>query len=393
MQDDTFAAIARLTDAELLARVKGLAARERAATAELVAHLAELDKRDVLLRAGYPSLFVYCRDGLGLSEAETCNRIEVARAARRFPVILSMLASGSVHLTSVRLLAPHLTAENHLTVLQEARGKRKVEVEELVARLAPRPDAPASVRKLPSPKSGLLAAPVSTSPATPGVSAPLPVAGHAAAAETPASQAAAPAAVPSCERPAPVRPPVATVVPLAEDRYRLQMTIDRTVLEKLRLAKDMLRHAIPSGDDAAILDRALTALLADLSRNKFAASRTPRPSAGTRPDSRHIPAAVRRTVWLRDLGRCAFVGEGGRRCGERAFLEFHHVRPYSVGGGATVENIQIRCRRHNACEAKVYFAREEHTPGLGGPGAREERDGWPGESFRNSSRPAQASGP
>jgi hypothetical protein len=76
----------------------------------------------------------------------------VARAARRFPVILELLASGAVNLTSVRLLAPHLTAENHAAVLESARGKKRAEVEEIVARLAPFPEVPPSIRKLPAPR-------------------------------------------------------------------------------------------------------------------------------------------------------------------------------------------------------------------------------------------------
>ena len=75
------------------------------------------------------------------------------------------------------------------------------------------------------------------------------------------------------------------------------------------------------------------------------------------PDSRHVPAEVRRAVWLRDLGCCAFVGDGGRRCAERAFVEFHHVRPYAVGGEASADNIQLRCRRHNDYEARAFFGR------------------------------------
>ena len=118
----------------------------------------------------------------------------------------------------------------------------------------------------------------------------------------------------------------------------------------------MLRHAIPSGDDAAVLDRAFTALLADLARTKFAATESPRPSRAATPGSRHIPAEVRRAVWLRDLGRCAFVGTDGRRCNERAFVEFHHLRPYASGGEASALNIQLRCRRHNDYEARAYFA-------------------------------------
>ena len=85
MQNDILTSLTRLSDAELVSRVKSLIARERDATAHLVAHLAEMDTRDLHLREGYESLYVYCRDALGLSEGEGYNRIEVARAARRFP--------------------------------------------------------------------------------------------------------------------------------------------------------------------------------------------------------------------------------------------------------------------------------------------------------------------
>src|SRR5262249_58949992 len=118
----------------------------------------------------------------------------------------------------------------------------------------------------------------------------------------------------------------------------------------------MLRHALPTGDDAAILDRALIALLTELARQKFAASDRPHPGRQTSPGSRHVPADVKRRVWLRDLGSCAFVGQNGRRCSERAFVEFHHVRPFAIGGEATVSNIELRCRRHNRYEASVFFA-------------------------------------
>lgn len=159
--------------------------------------------------------------------------------------------------------------------------------------------------------------------------------------------------------PAPRPAPAAAVLPLAPDRYKLQLTIAGETLEKLRLAKEMLRHAMPTGDEAAVLDRALTTLLMDLARKKFAATDRPRASKGTTPGSRDIPAEVRRVVWVRDLGRCAFVGASGHRCTERGFVEFHHVRPYEVGGEPTVENIQLRCGRHNRYEAKVYFNRDE----------------------------------
>jgi hypothetical protein len=141
-------------------------------------------------------------------------------------------------------------------------------------------------------------------------------------------------------------------------------------LEKLRLAKDLLRHAVPSGDEAVIFDRALTALLSDLAQKRFAASERPRPAPPSRPGSRTIPAELKRRVWLRDLGRCAFVAATGRRCTERAFLEFHHVEPYALGGEATLANIQLRCRSHNAYEARLWFG---NGHGNGAGSVREER--------------------
>ena len=361
MEHDILASLKGLSDGELLGRVKTLVAHHRQTGAELIAHLAEMDTRDIHLRHGYGSLFVYCRDALGLSEWEAYNRIEVARAARRFPVILALMANGAASLTAVRLLAPHLTAENHIEVLESARGKKKIEVEEIVARLAPRPDAPSSIRPIGTPRPQSAHAAVSA-----GVSAPLPSAGLASS-----PVIAVGAAVTMTDHAAPLvgaalQVSRAALTPLAPDRYKLQLTISGDTLERLRLAKDMLAHAIPSGDDAAVVDRALTALLAELAKKKFGDPRRPATGEASvphlsaparKPAPRTPPAAVKRAVWVRDLGRCAFVGTGGHRCNERRFVEFHHVDPYALGGEASVDGIQLRCRRHNDYEGRLYFGR------------------------------------
>jgi len=288
-------------------------------------------------------------------------------------VILEMLATGALNLTSVKLLAPHLTADNHKSVLESARSKRKIEVEAIAARLAPRPDVPTIVRKLPVSE---VPAPVAAAPPT----SPIADAPAVAAAVPSPAIAPAPASVP-----APASPRPAVTTPLAPDRYKLQLTIGGETLAKLRLAEDMLSHAIPSGDTAALLDRALTALLGELARKRFAATERARPGRPTAEGSRHIPAQVKRSVWLRDLGRCAFVGDGGRRCQERRFLEFHHLTPFAVGGEATVEKIALRCRSHNAYEAKLFFARDAEA------GAGSVRE--PGAQYRavTSKRVAQPS--
>jgi HNH endonuclease len=148
----------------------------------------------------------------------------------------------------------------------------------------------------------------------------------------------------------------ATVVtPLAPELYKLQVTLTRETHEKLRRAQALARHALPGGDVGSILDRALTLLIDDFERRRFARVASPQPSRGhSTASGRHIPAAVRRAVWLRDEERCAFVGRTGR-CRETAFLEFHHIAPFAAGGPPTAENIQLRCRAHNQYEARLFF--------------------------------------
>jgi hypothetical protein len=343
MDSNILSAVARLSNTELLARVTHLAQREREATAALIAHLAELDKRRVYLAEGCSSLFTYCTQVLHLSEHAAYGRIEAARAVRRFPVILQRLGEGSVTLTTVGLLAAHLTPENHRDLLDTARHTSKRQVEALVARLRPQPPVPSSIRKLPT-ASHTTAQP--TAPADAAASSQPAGEGHGVA----SLRLPSPAFTPPPARPA-------VVAPLAPQRYKVQFTASADTYAKLRLAQDLLRHQIPDGELGTIVDRALTALLADLAKKKFAATDRPRGSRGTAPGSRHIPAEVKRAVWLRDGGRCAFVSHNGRRCTERGFLEFHHVAPYGAGGESTADNIQLRCRAHNGYEAERYFGR------------------------------------
>src|SRR5918994_6120266 len=139
-----------LSDRDLLEELERAASNERHATARLIALLVEIDTRKLYAGQGYSSLFTLCTHRLHLSEHAAYLRIEAARSAQRFPVILDRLCDGSLHLTAVSLLAPHLTAANHVEVLDAARHKSKRDVELLVAQLRPQPDVPSVVRKLPA---------------------------------------------------------------------------------------------------------------------------------------------------------------------------------------------------------------------------------------------------
>jgi hypothetical protein len=134
----------------------------------------------------------------------------------------------------------------------------------------------------------------------------------------------------------------------------VRFTASAETCAKLKRAQDLLRHAIPTGDTATVVDRALTLLVADLERKKLGATEKPRRGRRT-SDPTRPRAEVKRAVTRRDADRCAFLSKDGRRCEERGFLEFHHVFPAAMGGEFTVENIQLRCRAHNGYEADLFY--------------------------------------
>src|SRR6185295_15835970 len=134
------AALSSVSDSDLLSRMRGLVLAERAATAEVVEHLMEIDRRKLYLDQACSSLYRYCMERLGYSEDEALRRVRVARLTRKLPRVLEELRSGALHLTGLFLLSGYLTEQNAETLLAEARGQSRRELEKLLARWFPRPD-------------------------------------------------------------------------------------------------------------------------------------------------------------------------------------------------------------------------------------------------------------
>ena len=296
--------------------------------------------------------FSYCTEVLHFSEATAFHRIRAARAARAYPLLLERIREGALHLAGANLLAPALTPENHVKLLDLARYKSKRAIEELLANRAPKPDVAARVRQLPDPRPA----------------APVPMPSEAAG---PLLEATSRGAAPSPPR---ARAPSPAPSPLGGRRFKVQFTGDQSLYNKLREAQALLRHQIPDGDLAQIFDRALTLLLLEAKRKKFAQTSSPRAGSKTarRPGaaSRHIPAKIKRAVVARDGGRCAFVAPNGRRCGSGEFLEYHHLDPWARAKRHSIDRIELRCRGHNQHAAlqdygRAYMARfagREHCP-------------------------------
>ena len=316
-----------LSDRALLCEFGELVQQDRHLTANLLRHIDVIDRRKLWAKQGHGSMFDFLVSRYHMSESTAGKRIGAARTARRFPVLFGMVARGEIHLSGIHRLKAHLTHENYAGVLAQAQHKTIRQIEELVARIAPLPDVPSTLRALPQ----------RTDPAAGTSATPTP--------EKPLSRSPDPA-------------------PLSPGRYRLQITLGQAAKDKLNQLQDLLAHQIPNGDPAAIVERALDALLIQVHKRKTgitAKPRAPRPSAKAHPKpatgqrTRWIEVAVRRAVWPRDEARCGFVGEDGRRCGETRGLQFAHVRPWAKGGENTEVNLGLRCMAHNALEADRDF--------------------------------------
>jgi 5-methylcytosine-specific restriction endonuclease McrA len=339
--------LSHLSDHDLLRDLTSIVARDRATTATLLAHIAEVDARRLYLPAAYPSMYAYCVHELRLSEDSAYKRIHVARAARQFPAIFDAVADGRLHLSAVGLLAPHLTTGNARELIASAARKTKSEVEQLIAERFPRTELMPMVDALPaqSRESGDELAPgqVESRGSEGAELAPGQV-------ESRGSERVelAPGQVGNSA-------PRWKITPIAHRRYALHVVVGQEAIEKLRHAQALLGHQLPSGDVAPILEAALDALVRELEKRKFAA--TERPQRAQRPSTsrRHIPTRVRRAVWERDGGRCTFISESGRRCEARARLEFDHVDPVACGGRASEDGIRLRCRAHNQYTAECAF--------------------------------------
>jgi 5-methylcytosine-specific restriction endonuclease McrA len=335
-----------MSDDHLLERVEGIAVRSNQITAELLVYLAEVDRRGLYLGQATSSLFAFCLERLHMSEGAAGKRITAARVGRRFPVVLAMIARGELHLTAVNLLAAHLTEDNCAELLARARHRSKREIERLIAEIAPRPDVPSRLVALPR-----------RAPAD-------DLGGSAVTEHAPARVVCAPSPAPS--------PRAAVVAPLSPRRYELRVTLDEESHETLVRLQDLLAHEGPAVDPAVVVARALALLLERTLARKAAVTDRPREAPAAEKRTRNIPAAVRRAVWRRDKGQCAYIDGKGRRCSATRSLEFHHLRNWARGAEHEVSEMELRCRAHNQYQATLDYGAEFMAARRGGSSSRAE---------------------
>jgi hypothetical protein len=310
------AAPSALSDSDLSRRLRELCGEERHLQVEFLLHLDVFDRRRGWAEAGYGSLWAYCLEVLHLRESSAGRRIAVMKLLRRFPALEAPLRDGRLSLSTVDELGAVLTDANFAELVERAAFRSIAETRRLVASIQPQPAPADGVRRLAS-RSELR--------------------------------------------------------PVTGDTFSLRVTLDAETNAELERLVSLLSHTT-NGDLAAVVKEAIRCAVERHGKRKGAV--VPERKRAARPefeslDPRGIPMDVRRVVWDRDGGCCAWTSADGKRCGSTWKLEFGHVTPVALGGRATVEGVRLECRAHNVHEAIRVFGARHMAPYLGesAPGA------------------------
>jgi 5-methylcytosine-specific restriction endonuclease McrA len=365
--------LSALSASQIINRLDTLVQKERETTLEVLCHIIEMDRRSLYLGRGYASLFEYCMQHLGYSESAASRRIKTARCIRDFPEIYDMLSNGELSLSIVCKLSGILTEKNKQTLLADVRCRSARQVDAIIAHIRPTNILRERVRPVYVRKPTESQASISSRAENRGSSVSksdqkftADVGGKKLATfDKPHN--------PSFE---------------LEQKFKLEFSIEPGVMKKLEQARALLSKKYPSGLSIEMLfefmldeylekhsperkiQRREKRKAKEKSKQKKSSAVKKMKESGTKTAtrknnnsgavkfSRHILQAVQDKVFMRDGGRCTFVGSNGVRCDSTWNLEIDHIKPFARGGGHSIDNLRLLCAKHNKLAAERIFGRE-----------------------------------
>lgn len=353
----------KLQDPEVLpylSRLEHLVNMERLSSCRVVQALSDIEQRKLHLRAGYSSLFAFCTIALGYSEPAALRRIKAARVTRRYPQAGRLLRLGKLNLSTIDVLADVLKPENSEKLLAEAAGKTKREVEKIRAALKPEFERVVYDRL-----QSFYVPVLKTGGRNEDDNAQRPMTWMAVMPE-------------KLKRRLPNHLRCEGREYQFEERIKVSFAAPPALGEKINRVRELMSGKFARGARlenifAAALDcyieRYCPAERAKRAEKRMAKCkekqllRAKGAGGGKRGRlrkarrSRHISAAVKAEVFLRDGCRCTYRGPDGRRCGSAFDLEVDHIVPFAMGGSNQAGNLRLLCREHNQLEADRVFGK------------------------------------
>jgi 5-methylcytosine-specific restriction endonuclease McrA len=139
----------QMSDHQLLTSSKVAVKKEKLLTAVVLEHLQEIERRRAYCELGIYSLFRYCVEVLGYSEAESSYRVNATRLVTRSPLAKSEIKRGRLTLSAASKIQGHLKSEDKNgqqlaankveLIVQQAQGKSTRQLEVMLQKLTKMP--------------------------------------------------------------------------------------------------------------------------------------------------------------------------------------------------------------------------------------------------------------
>ncbi|MDC0358678.1 HNH endonuclease [Oligoflexia bacterium] len=358
------------SDQKLIDQLKRLVKREDEATAQIIAHLAEVEGRKLHLTLGHNSLFSYCTSRLKYSEGAANRRITAARCIRRFPKTFDMLCRKELNLSTICIISKVLNHENQEMLLSKVAHKSQSETEQVVCTYStPKPkDVKDQIKPIALQK-------VEIANTLPFLSEQDEL-HDSTVAEQASNQ---PLKSASAGNDALNHRRSGGNATVYEEKMKITFSAKKEFVEKLQKVQRLLSNKYPTGADLEnLFNEALEYYIklhcpeekAQCNQkrrekgkekcrkerevdNKIVTSQ----SVGSKK-SRYIPVKVKDKVLKRDNYCCSYVSPDGHRCASKWGLELDHIYPFALGGENTPHNLRVLCKAHNGHEAKKIFGSE-----------------------------------
>jgi 5-methylcytosine-specific restriction endonuclease McrA len=369
-------ALKGLSDNALLAQIQKLRRREHLSTLDILLHLNEVDRRRLHLSLGYASLFDYCVKHLKYSASAAGRRIQTARCIRRHPEVYPLLEKNEVNLMTISLIAPILTEANKDELLPSICGKTQRQVEAIASQYRPplalrdrvRPvrvrvpeSVPADSGQAHDAGGNCAQKPSSQTPPSPGQNRTRMSSYSQTGSDimltkvgTPSQTATSKGA---CSR--------------IEQKLLIQFLANEAFMKKYDEVRALLSQRLSDTSFENVFEALINEFLerhCPTQRKKRREARRPRPEKARRraathsgrsdrdsERSRQSPVAVRDEVFVRDGGRCTYVGTNGKRCRSTHALQLDHVKPFARGGTNTATNLRLLSAKHNRLAAEKAY--------------------------------------
>lgn len=362
--------VKQLSHQQLLSQTKLLVQKERNIHIQILHHLEEIDSRKLYLELGFSSLFDYAVKELEYSEGAAYRRIKAMKLCRDLPDTENRLQSGKLSLSSASQLqaffekqAKKIKAEKTKKEIQETNAKgfktedKKTDETSKVAQdnfTISQQGLSAKGQK--EDESHLFLS----------IERKQELVKKAEGCSTRATikllSEADPCLSVSKEQ----------TRFLGSGKVEIKLVIDENCHKKLEELKSLLSHKNPILSHGELLSILLEEALEkyDPRRKKVRKTCSMRKEPVTSAPkwnypgkakklSRAISSKLKRHVWQRDEGQCAYVhSETKRRCSSRHLLQIDHIRPFALGGKSEASNLRLLCASHNQYRSEKTFGRK-----------------------------------